>query len=133
MASHTIYWGYLSQVDASSFETFWSGALRGAGGSLHLTVGRTGMRSGVFVLLVAAALRILPDFAALCRPKLLVSLKSVDDKRLDLRIGVRIPASQPRLSTGRGSAALIRGRSRPADHTLQIRLFPANVLKLLWA
>jgi len=52
------------------------------------------MPSGI--VLIAAALRIRPDFAALCQPKLLISFGfSGWYKTLDLRIGVRIPASQP--------------------------------------
>jgi hypothetical protein len=45
---------------------------------------------------LAPALRILPDFSAICRAKLLILLSGKGfNGTLDLRIGVRVPASQP--------------------------------------
>jgi len=45
---------------------------------------------------IAAALRILLDFSQFCRVKLLIfNVFFAKDRTLDLRIGVRIPASQP--------------------------------------
>ena len=48
------------------------------------------------VPIVAPALRVLPDFSVICRVKLLIFFALIATKKtLDLRIGVRVPASQP--------------------------------------
>ncbi len=45
---------------------------------------------------IAAVWRSLPDFSAFCQAKCLILLRRLDlGKTLDLRIGVRVPASQP--------------------------------------
>jgi uncharacterized LabA/DUF88 family protein len=48
---------------------------------------------------LAAVLRILPEFSAFCRAKCFILLSSLGlRKTLDLRIGVRVPASQPAIT-----------------------------------
>ena len=57
-----------------------------------------GACGAVAVIRIAALLRILPDFSAFCRRNPLIPLiRRALRRTLDLRIGVRIPASQPLL------------------------------------
>ena len=52
----------------------------------------------LFLIFIAAVLRILPKLSSFCRTKLLILLLCTTVGRtLDLRIGVRVPASQPHI------------------------------------
>jgi hypothetical protein len=63
------------------------------GMTLHLVFIRV---CGSSSRLLAPVLRVLPTFAAFCRPKLLICFVLFRPRQtLDLRIGVRVPASQP--------------------------------------
>jgi cell fate (sporulation/competence/biofilm development) regulator YmcA (YheA/YmcA/DUF963 family) len=66
------------------------------GGRAHSEIQAAIARSGCIRFLVASALPVLQHFAGICKAILLILFVSFALRRiLDLRIGVRIPASQP--------------------------------------